>query len=134
VITEPVVLHHGREEGGGSWERGAADCFNSLLGGRRQCLSDEGPLRVSVGLPVVLKFSSEFQFQRGVFRGQSCVGTEQVSELESGIGEQAFAAQSAIVFVANPLHDLGALFAERRFHFLDLHNHVLNFGILLCQN
>ncbi len=34
-MSEPVVLHHGRE-GGRCWsQRGAAVCFNSLLGGAR---------------------------------------------------------------------------------------------------
>ena len=33
VTSEPVVLHHGRECGGRRSRRGAAVCFNGLLGG-----------------------------------------------------------------------------------------------------
>src|SRR6186713_3348679 len=33
ATSEPVVLHHGREGGGGRSRRGAAGCFNGLLGG-----------------------------------------------------------------------------------------------------
>lgn len=29
-----MILHHGREEGGGTQGRGAADCFNGLLAGK----------------------------------------------------------------------------------------------------
>jgi len=36
ATTEPVVLHHGREGGGYRSRRGAADCFNGLLGGARR--------------------------------------------------------------------------------------------------
>jgi hypothetical protein len=33
ATSEPVVLHHGREEGRWRSRRGAAVCFNGLLGG-----------------------------------------------------------------------------------------------------
>lgn len=33
-MTEPVVVHHGREQGGLGPRRRAADCCNGLLGGR----------------------------------------------------------------------------------------------------
>ena len=36
ATSEPVVLHHGREGGGLSSRRGAAVCFNGLLGGARR--------------------------------------------------------------------------------------------------
>ena len=33
TTSEPVVLHHGREGGRYRSQRGAAGCFNGLLGG-----------------------------------------------------------------------------------------------------
>ena len=33
ATSEPVVHHHGREGAGCRWRRGAAGCFNGLLGG-----------------------------------------------------------------------------------------------------
>jgi len=36
AMTEPVVLHHGREGGPCRRQRGAADCFNGLLASSRR--------------------------------------------------------------------------------------------------
>lgn len=53
ATTEPVVLHHGREDGGAGGDDVRSPVFNGLLGGARNGERQRGsaPLSIAIGKP-----------------------------------------------------------------------------------